>query len=68
MNKRRILGYVIWLVAFLVPLQFSIISTDGVSNTKGVVSFVVLVVLVFLGYFLVDGARDEKKQAEQHGH
>ncbi len=68
MNKRRILGYVIWLVAFLVPLQFSIISTDGVSNTKGIVSFVVLVVLVFLGYFLVDGARDEKKQAEQHGH
>lgn len=68
MNKRRILGYVIWLVAFLVPLQFSIISTDGISNTKGVVSFVVLVVLVFLGYFLVDGAKDEKKQAEQHGH
>ncbi|MBS1936206.1 MAG: hypothetical protein JST98_05665 [Bacteroidetes bacterium] len=68
MNKRRILGYVIWLVAFLVPLQFSIISTDGISNTKGIVSFVVLVVLVFLGYFLVDGARDEKKQAEQHGH
>ncbi|HRN37308.1 MAG TPA: hypothetical protein PLV70_06935 [Flavobacteriales bacterium] len=67
MNKRKILGYIVWLVAFLVPLQYSIVSTDGVSNTVGVVSFTVLVVLVFLGYYLVDSADDGGGKAHAHG-
>ena len=65
MNKRKLLGYVIWLVAFLIPVQPSILDTEGVSNTMGMVSFVALVVLVFLGYFLVDGADQPKAE---HGH
>ncbi|MCC6840642.1 MAG: hypothetical protein IT230_10830 [Flavobacteriales bacterium] len=65
MNKRKLLGYAVWLVAFLIPLQPSILDTEGISNTVGVISFVALVVLVFLGYWLVDGAEAPKAE---HGH
>lgn len=65
MNKRKLIGYAIWLIAFIFPLQPSILDVDNTSNTMGVVSFVILVVLVFLGYFLVDGADEPKAE---HGH
>lgn len=67
MNKNRILGYICWLVAFLIPFQASLLSTEEVSNVKGLISFVALLILVFLGYILVDGANAAEK-AKSHGH
>lgn len=67
MNIRRTIGYVIWFLAFLIPLQPALLSTDGISNVTGLISFVVLVVMVFLGYILVDGANAAEKKA-QAGH
>ncbi|HMN05185.1 MAG TPA: hypothetical protein PKD45_05620 [Flavobacteriales bacterium] len=68
MNKRKIIGYIIWLVAFLIPLQPAILSTDGVSNSIGLINFVVLVTLVFVGYFLVDSGNTSGKAEAGHGH
>ncbi|MCO6483847.1 MAG: hypothetical protein J5I62_13750 [Flavobacteriales bacterium] len=68
MNKRKLIGYAIWLVAFLFPLQYSIISTENVSNTVGLVNFVVLVVLVFLGYLVWDSGNAPGKAGAGHGH
>lgn len=68
MNKRKILGYVLWLLAFLIPFQPSLLSTDNIANVKGLISFVVLLVLLFAGYILVDGADDAAKAKSEHGH
>ena len=67
MRKRRIIGYLCWLAAFLVPFQAAILSTEEVSNVRGLISFVVFVVLIFLGYILVDGAHAaENAEAARH--
>lgn len=66
MNKRKILGYVIWLIAFLIPLQPAILSADEVGNTTGLVSFVALVVLVFAGYLLWESGRAEERAQAGH--
>ncbi|MBX2983574.1 MAG: hypothetical protein WBB32_08090 [Flavobacteriales bacterium] len=68
MNIRRTIGYVIWLLAFLIPLQPALLSTEGISNVTGLISFIALVILVFVGYFLVDGANAAEKAKAQHGH
>jgi len=68
MNTRRIIGYVLWLLAFLIPFQSALLSTEDVSNVTGLVSFVVLVILAFTGYILIDGANASEKAKAEHGH
>jgi hypothetical protein len=68
MNKRKILGFALWLLAFLVPFQPSLLSTDGISNTVGLLSFIAMVALVFAGYILVDAANAAEKAKHNHGH
>ncbi len=68
MNKRNLLGHLVWLVAFLIPLQPAILSTEDVSNSTGLISFVALVALVFLGYFLVEGSRAQKRSEAEESH
>ena len=68
MNTRKIIGYVIWLLAFLIPFQSALLSTEEISNVKGLISFVALLILLFTGYILVDGANAAEKAKAQHGH
>ncbi|MBZ0207091.1 MAG: hypothetical protein K8H89_12255 [Flavobacteriales bacterium] len=68
MNKRRIIGYVLWLLAFLIPFQPALLSTEDVSNVTGLINFIVLVVLAFTGYILIDGADASEKTKAEHGH
>ncbi|MEO5585070.1 MAG: hypothetical protein ABIQ75_06430 [Flavobacteriales bacterium] len=70
MNTRKIIGYALWLLAFLIPFQSAILSTEEIGNIKGLISFIVLVVLIFVGYILVDGANaaDKAKAGQEHGH
>ncbi len=64
---KKIIGLVLWLLAFLIPFQYSLLATEGVGNVTGLVSFVALLVLVFVGYLLVDSSG--KQPAEGHsGH
>jgi hypothetical protein len=68
MNKRRIIGYLCWLAAFLIPFQSALLSTEEIGNVRGLISFVVLVALLFLGYILVDGANAADKAKASHAH
>lgn len=68
MNTRKIIGYVLWLLAFLIPFQPAILSTEEVGNVKGLISFVALVILIFVGYILVDGANAAEKAKAGHEH
>ena len=68
MNIRKIIGFALWLLAFLIPFQSAILSTEEIGNVKGLVSFVALVILVFVGYILVDGANAAEKAKAGHGH
>ncbi|MCW5897742.1 MAG: hypothetical protein KIT10_00615 [Flavobacteriales bacterium] len=64
---KKYIGLALWLIAFLIPFQFSLLSTDGVGNIKGLISFVALIALVFIGYALVDSA-GQKASGDGHGH
>lgn len=73
MNIRKLIGLALWLAAFTLPFWWSLLSTDQVvyedgtaNNMKGLISFVILVALLFIGYWLVDSAK--KPTAETGGH
>ena len=68
MNTKLIIGYLCWLLAFIVPFQSALLSTEEVANVTGLISFVVMLVLLFTGYILVDGANAAAKAKHGHGH
>ena len=68
MNTKLIIGYLCWLVAFIVPFQPALLSTEEVANVTGLISFLVMLVLLFTGYILVDGAHAAAKAKNGHGH
>ncbi len=68
MNTRKIIGYILWLLAFLIPFQPALLSTDDVNNVTGLISFIVLLILLFTGYILVDGANAAEKAKASSGH
>jgi hypothetical protein len=43
-----------------------LLSTEEVSNTVGLISFLAMVVLVFAGYILVDGSNSAGKAHGGH--
>lgn len=63
MNTKKLIGIVLWLLAFAIPFRFSLLETGDVGNIKGLVSFVVMLALVFTGYALFDSGKQES-----HGH
>ncbi|MBK6342094.1 MAG: hypothetical protein IPF41_05770 [Flavobacteriales bacterium] len=71
---KKIIGLALWLLAFLIPFRFAILDTDEVvqesgraDNTMGLISFVAMLALLFIGYALVDSA-SKQPSAEDHGH
>ncbi len=72
---RKIIGLALWLVALTLPFWWSVLNTDTViyddgraDNIKGLLSFVVLVVLLFAGYYFVDSAPRSSDAGHHHGH
>lgn len=70
---KKTIGLVLWLLAFLIPFRFAILDTDDLvlesgrsNNTVGLISFLVMLALLFIGYALVDSAK--KPSSEGHGH
>ncbi len=59
---KKYIGYLLWVLGFAIPFQSALLSTEEVGNVKGLVSFIVMMALVFAGYLLVDSAT-----AAQHG-
>ncbi len=71
---KKMIGLALWLVALLVPFRYAILDStdlvqpDGtVENMKGLLSFVAVIVLFFVGYALVDSSK-KKASGEAHGH
>ncbi len=66
MNTKKLLGILCWLLAFAIPFRPSILDTEGVGNTLGLLSFLAMVVLVFLGYWLVDSSGSKASEGQGH--
>ncbi len=71
---KKILGLVLWLLAFLIPFKYAILDTDSVvlengraDNILGLLAFVAMIALIFIGYALVDSA-SPKPGSGSHGH
>ena len=72
---KKIIGLALWLIAFSLPFQFAILNAEEVvhadgsaNNIKGLVAFVVMVVLVFAGYMLVDSSNAPKAGDAHRAH
>lgn len=70
---KKIIGLVLWLSAFALPFRHAILDTKEVvgedgraDNITGLISFVGMIALFFIGYVLVDSAG--AKKVEAHGH
>lgn len=75
MHMKKIIGLALWLLAFLIPFRFAILDTDDVivqetgraNNTLGLISFIAMLALLFIGYWMVDSAA-KQPGSEGHGH
>ncbi len=66
---RKVLGYIIALVAATIPLQHALLnvkesaSPDRTgSNMQGTLLFVLFLVGIFVAYWLIDSANAKKKE------
>ena len=64
---KKTIGLALWLLAFLIPFGPALLSTEGVGNITGLISFLAMLALLFIGYALVDSA-GKQAGAEGHGH
>lgn len=64
MNTKKLIGIILWVLAFAIPFRFALLDSEDVGNIKGLVSFVVMLALVFTGYALFDGGTRQGS----HGH
>lgn len=67
MNSKKIIGIVLWLVAFAIPARYGLLETEEVSNITGLIGFVAFIFLLFVGYYLVDTSSSGTSTGE-HGH
>ncbi|MBK7382839.1 MAG: hypothetical protein IPP83_05580 [Flavobacteriales bacterium] len=68
---KKIIGLVCWLLAFIVPFRYAILDTDDVvladgraDNIVGLLNFLLMMVLIFVGYALVDSSKGKSPSAE----
>lgn len=71
---KKMIGLGLWLLAFALPFRFAILDTEDLQNADGttdnvtgMLSFVAMLALLFIGYALVDSA-GSKKGSVSHGH
>ena len=72
---KKIIGLVMWLAAFAIPFRHAILNTKEVlvddgraDNITGLISFVIMIALLFGGYALVYSAGTKKVEGAGHGH
>lgn len=72
---KKTIGIAIWVLALAIPFRFSILDTEdllqpdgSINNIKGLISFVVMIALLFVGYALVDSASPKPGENGSHGH
>lgn len=72
---KKLIGLALWLLAFLIPFKYAILDTDdlvqadgSIDQIKGLISFVILLALLFAGYWLIDSAGEKQGTEGSHGH
>jgi hypothetical protein len=77
---KKIIGFVLWALAFALPFRAAILETDDTvldapagtipfpDNITGLISFVIMLGLLFGGYILVDSAKKPAGESHGHGH
>lgn len=72
---KKLIGLGMWLLAFAIPFRFAILDTEdllqpdgSINNVKGLISFVVMIALLFIGYALIDSASPKPGSDGSHGH
>jgi hypothetical protein len=70
---KKYIGIALWIAALIIPFRFAILDTDQMvledgraDNVVGLISFVAMLTLFFLGYALVDSAKNTSEG--HHGH
>lgn len=73
-TMKKTIGLALWLLAFLIPFRYAILDTgdlvqeDGTTdNVKGLISFLAMLIMLFVGYALVDSAGPKAGEGS-HGH
>ena len=71
---KKLIGIALWLLAFLIPFKYAILNTKEVvhadgsaDNIVGLMSFVAMIALLFIGYALVDSSAP-KPGSGHHAH
>jgi hypothetical protein len=71
---KKYIGFGLWLAALLIPFRSAILDTQEVvladgraNNTVGLISFVAMLTLFFVGYVLVDSSAGKTSEGH-HGH
>jgi hypothetical protein len=65
MNTKKIIGIVVWILAFAIPARYGLLETETVGNIPGLIGFVAFIALMFVGYYLVDSS---SASTDGHGH
>ncbi len=60
---KKIIGFACWLIAFTLPFRPALMETEEVSNTTGLISFLIMLGLIFGGYILVETAKKPEQSA-----
>ncbi|MEZ4807702.1 MAG: hypothetical protein R2815_09595 [Flavobacteriales bacterium] len=70
---KKYIGFALWLLAFLIPFRYAILDTEEVvqdngmaDNITGLISFVAMLGLLFIGYALVDSAKPKVSEGQGH--
>jgi hypothetical protein len=71
---KKLIGVALWVLAFAIPFRFAILDTDDTvldngraDNLTGLISFLVMIALLFIGYAVFDSAKGQAG-TEGHGH
>ncbi|MBX2980185.1 MAG: hypothetical protein KF905_12880 [Flavobacteriales bacterium] len=70
---KKYIGYTLWIAALIIPMRYALLDTEmlqspeGANNVAGLIHFVLLLALIFIGYALVDGA-GAKASDSGHAH
>ncbi len=72
---KKLIGLALWLLAFAIPFRYAILDTEdllqpdgSINNIKGLISFLAMLALLFVGYALIDSASPKPGSGDSHGH
>lgn len=72
---KKLIAIALWILAFALPFRYAILDTDdllqpdgSIDNIKGLLSFVIMLALLFAGYWFMDSASPKPGTGDTHGH